>query len=74
MSVRRLAPKELQLESFAFSEENLAFARREIAKYPPGRQASAAIAILWRVQEQNEGWVSEAAIRMVADLLEMPYI
>ena len=32
------------------------------------------IAILWRVQEQHEGWVSEAAIRAVADLLEMPYI
>ncbi|MGH6715106.1 MAG: NADH-quinone oxidoreductase subunit NuoE [Bradyrhizobium sp.] len=74
MSVRRLAPRELQPESFAFSEENLAFARREIAKYPPGRQASAAIAILWRAQEQNEGWVSEAAVRAVADLLEMPYI
>lgn len=74
MSVRRLAPSELQPESFAFSEENLAFARGEIAKYPPGRQASAAIAILWRAQEQNEGWVSEAAIRVVADLLEMPYI
>jgi len=26
------------------------------------------------VQEQHEGWVSEAAIRAVADLLEMPYI
>ena len=32
------------------------------------------IAILWRVQEQHEGWVSEAAIRAVADLLDMPYI
>jgi NADH:ubiquinone oxidoreductase subunit E len=74
MSVRRLAPKELQPASFTFSEENVAFARNEIAKYPPGRQASAAIAILWRVQEQHEGWVSEAAIRTVADLLEMPYI
>jgi len=74
MSVRRLAPKELQPASFTFSEENLAWARNEIAKYPPGRQASAAIAILWRVQEQHRGWVSEAAIRAVADLLEMPYI
>ena len=46
----------------------------EMAKYPPGRQASAAIAILWRVQEQHEGWVSEAAIRAVADLVELPYI
>ena len=74
MSVRRLAPKEQQPESFAFTEENLAWAKREITKYPQGRQASAAIAILWRAQEQNEGWVSEAAIRAVADLLEMPYI
>ncbi|WP_315703457.1 MULTISPECIES: NADH-quinone oxidoreductase subunit NuoE [unclassified Bradyrhizobium] len=74
MSVRRLAPKELQPESFTFTDENLAFAKAQIAKYPEGRQASAAIAILWRAQEQNEGWVSEAAIRAVADMLDMPYI
>src|SRR4249919_2748377 len=74
MSVRRLAPKELQPASFAFSDENLAWAKAQIAKYPPGRQASAVIAIMWRVQEQHEGWVSEAAIRAVADLLDMPYI
>ena len=74
MSVRRLAPKELQPASFAFSEENLAWAKAQIEKYPAGRQASAVIAILWRVQEQHEGWVSEVAIRAVADLLEMPYI
>src|SRR5277367_4683035 len=74
MSVRRLAPKELQPASFTFSEQNLAWTKNEIAKYPPGRQASAVIAILWRVQEQHEGWVSEAAIRAVADLLDLPYI
>jgi NADH-quinone oxidoreductase subunit E len=74
MSVRRLAPKEVQPASFAFTAENLAWATREIAKYPEGRQASAAIAILWRAQEQQGGWISEAAIRAVADLLRMPYI
>src|SRR6476659_1302887 len=74
MSVRRLAPKELQPSTFAFSEENLAWAKAEIAKFPEGRQAAAVIPILWRVQEQNGGWVSEAAIRAVADLLDMPYI
>ena len=74
MSVRRLAPEELQPKRFALSEENLAWARREISKYPPGRQPSAAIAILWRAQEQNGGWVSEAALRVVADMLDMPYI
>src|SRR5271155_456529 len=74
MAVRRLAPKELQPANFTFSAENLAWAKEQIAKYPPGRQASAAIAILWRVQEQHDGWVSEAAIRAVADLLDMSYI
>ena len=74
MSVRRLAPKEFQPASFAFTEENLGWAKKEITKYPPGRQPSAAITILWRAQEQNEGWVSEAAIRVVADMLDMPYI
>ncbi len=74
MSVRRLAPKEVQPASFAFTDENLAFAKQQIAKYPAGRQASAVIAILWRAQEQHEGWVSEAAIRAIADMLDMPYI
>ena len=74
MSVRRLALKEMQPASFAFTPENLAWAKEQIAKYPAGRQASAAIAILWRVQEQHDGWVSEAAIRAVADLLGVPYI
>jgi NADH-quinone oxidoreductase subunit E len=74
MSVRRLAPKQLQPANFTFTAENLAWAKQQIAKFPPGRQASAVIPILWRVQEQHDGWVSEAAIRAVADLLEMPYI
>ena len=74
MSVRRLAPKEVQPASFAFTEENLAFAKQQIAKYPAGRQASAVIAILWRAQEQHDGWVSEAAIRVIADMLDRPYI
>ena len=74
MSVRRLAPKEMQPASFSFTDENLTWAKREITKYPEGRQASAVIAILWRAQEQHEGWTSEAAIRFVADMLDMPYI
>ncbi len=74
MSVRRLAPKEIQPASFAFSGENLAWAHKQIAQYPQGRQASAVIAIMWRAQEQEGGWLSEAAIRNVADMLDMPYI
>ncbi len=74
MSVRRLAPKELQPASFAFSRREPRLgegADREISGGPPGvggdpdPVAGAGAA---------DGWVSEAAIRAVADLLDMPYI
>ena len=71
MSVRRLAEK--QPESFAFSESNAAWAQREIAKYPEGRQASAVISLLWRAQDQ-EGWVTEPVIEVIAAMLDMPKI
>jgi len=72
MSVRRLAEK--QPLSFAFTPENLAWAKRQIAKYPEGRQQSAVIAILWRAQEQCGGWLPQKAIEATADLLGMPKI
>ena len=74
MAVRRLAPKELQPESFAFTDENLAWANQQIAKYPPGRQQSAVIPLLWRAQEQNGGWLPEPAIRYVGEMLGMAHI
>ncbi len=74
MAVRRLAPLELQPKTFAFTPENLAWAKQELTKYPPDRQASAVIALLWRAQAQAGGWLSEAAIRYVADMLGMAYI
>ena len=74
MAVRRLADKNLQPEDFAFSAENLAWARGQIAKYPEGRQASAVIPLLWRAQEQSGGWVPEAAIRYVGEMLGLAYI
>jgi NADH-quinone oxidoreductase subunit E len=72
MAVRRLAEK--QPKDFAFTPENLAWAKREITKYPEGRQASAVIPLLWRAQAQAGGWLPEPAIRHVADMLAMPYI
>ena len=74
MSVRRLAPPEQQPKDFAFTAENLEWAKNQMAKYPPGRQHSAIIPLLWRAQEQHGGWLPEAAIRRVADLLEMAHI
>ena len=74
MAVRRLAPAELQPKEFSFSKENLAWANKQIEKYPAGRQASAVIPLLWRAQEQAGGWVPEAAIRHVAEFLDLPNI
>lgn len=71
MSVRRLAKE--QPASFAFSKATKTKCDWWIAKYPADRRASAVIPILWLVQKQ-EGWVSEPAIRAVADLLAMPWI
>ena len=71
MSVRRLSPT--QPPSFAFSAETREKADWWIAKYPPGRQQSAVIPILWLIQKQ-EGWVSEPAIRATAKLLGMAVI
>ena len=72
MAVRRLAAE--QPDSFEFTENNLSWAKKLINRYPAGRQASAVIPLLWRAQEQNDGWVSEPAIRYVAELLDMPNI
>jgi len=72
MSVRRLAEK--QPPSFAFTPQNLEWAKAQIAKYPPGRQQSAVIPILWRAQEQSGGWLPQKAIEAVAELLGMAKI
>ena len=74
MSVRRLAEPHLQPRDFAFTAENLEWAKGQIAKYPEGRHASAVIPLLWRAQEQAGGWVPEAAIRTVADMLSLAHI
>ncbi|WP_152047918.1 NADH-quinone oxidoreductase subunit NuoE [Aureimonas psammosilenae] len=73
MSVRRLAEDSVQPANFAFNGENSAWAEWAIGRYPEGRQQSAVIPLLMRAQEQ-EGWVSKAAIEYVADRLAMPLI
>jgi NADH-quinone oxidoreductase subunit E len=72
MAVRRLHPD--QPAHFAFTPENMAWVNATIAKYPAGKQASAVIPVLWRAQEQIGGWITEPAIRVVADLLGMAHI
>ncbi|MEL7481695.1 MAG: NAD(P)H-dependent oxidoreductase subunit E, partial [Pseudomonadota bacterium] len=45
-----------------------------LGKYPDDRKRSAVIPLLWLAQKDNGGWLSEPAMRAVADRLEMPYI
>jgi NADH-quinone oxidoreductase subunit E len=71
VSVRRLYHE--QPASFAFNAENDALVEKEIAKYPPGRQASAVISALWIGQGQ-EGWVTRPMIETVARRLDMAFI
>jgi NADH-quinone oxidoreductase subunit E len=73
MSVRRLAEDNVQPAAFAFNKENAAWAKATIKKYPKGREQSAVIPLLMRAQEQD-GWVTKAAIEAVADMLGMAYI
>ncbi len=73
MSVRRLAEPAVQPAAFAFDKTKAAEVRTWIAKYPKGREQSAVIPLLMLAQEQ-EGWVTKAAIEHVADMLGMPYI
>ncbi len=73
MSARRFHHPNTK-ETFTFSpatEEQVAWWER---KYPPERRQSTVIPALWIVQKQNNGWLSEAALRAVADRLGMPYI
>jgi NADH dehydrogenase (ubiquinone) flavoprotein 2 len=68
MSTRNLAKE--QPASFAFNAEMTALAKRIIAKYPEGRQASAVIPLLDLAQRQ-EGWVTKPAIEEIAKILGM---
>ena len=72
MSIKKIS--KVQPELFEFTGENLEKAKNEIKKYPKKRKASAVLALLYLVQNQNDNWIPLAAIRYVARILDMPYI
>ena len=59
---------------FAFREETEPTITFWLGKYPEDKKRSAVIPLLWLAQKDNGGWLSEPAMRTVADRLEMPYI
>lgn len=62
------------VDRFAFTPENLEEAKRIIARYPPGRQASAVLPLLHLAQAQHGGWLPKAALDYVAEFLGMAKI
>lgn len=58
---------------YTLDGELKAAARAAMAKYPPGRQASAVLPVLDLVQ-RKEGWLSRPAMDAVAELLDLPPI
>lgn len=71
---RAFAPDALQPAHFAFDAETLVETRRVIARYPRGRQQSAVLPLLDLAQRAHGGWLPKAAVRAVAELLDMPEI
>ncbi|MCR9269850.1 MAG: NADH-quinone oxidoreductase subunit NuoE [Hyphomonadaceae bacterium] len=61
-------------DSFAFKPETEPTIAFWLGKYPEDKKRSAVIPLLWLAQKDNAGWLSEPAMREVADRLEMPYI
>ena len=69
-------PQIVQPAHFAFDEQSLREIDGYVAKYPPGRQASAVIACLYSAQRQmfrqtGSGWVPRVAMDAVAHRLGM---
>ena len=63
-----------QPELFEFTSENFQKAKIEISKYPKEKKASAVMALLYLVQNQNDNWIPLAGIKYIASLLNIPYI
>ncbi|MBI3419295.1 MAG: NADH-quinone oxidoreductase subunit NuoE [Proteobacteria bacterium] len=63
-----------QPKTFAFTPANLAEAKKIMAKYPAGREASAVIPLLDLAQRQHANWLPIAAMDVVADMLRMPRV
>lgn len=59
---------------FEISSKNKATIDQWLKKYPADKRRSAVVAALFMVQEQNQGWLSDAAMDAVADYLRISKI
>ena len=74
MKSELFASDKQQIKSFSFTNENQLRAGKIIARYPEGRAGSALMPLLDLAQRQNGDWLPKAAIRYVANFLDVPEI
>lgn len=67
----KIAPKDVQPDSFSFSKESMKQVEYHIAKYPAERKQSATMPLL-DIAQRQEGWISEAAMNEIGRLLKIP--
>ena len=72
MKQQPFASDKQQVKKFSFTEKNQLLVDKIIARYPPGREASALIPLLDLAQRQNDNWLPKAVIRYVANFLNIP--
>jgi len=72
MSIKKISKE--QPGNFEFNPENLSNAKKIIDNYPEGKQKSSVMALLYIAQRQNNNWIPLAAMKYIADFLQMPYI
>ena len=63
--------KDTKQSGFSFSAENEKKAKKTIAKYPKGRQASAVKFLLDLAQRQNDNYLTKESMDYVANFLDM---
>ena len=63
-----------QPSEFKFSNENQLKIQEILKNYPSNKKKSAVMPLLYLAQRQNNNWIPLAAIRLIADILEMTYI
>ena len=72
MSLKKISKE--QPENFEFDKKNIEIAEKILTNYPKNKKESAVMALLYLAQRQNNNWIPLAAMKKIANFLEMPYI
>ena len=72
MSLKKISKD--QPNVFVFNEQSLKAVEKAISHYPKNKQKSAVMPLLYIAQKQNDNWIPLAAMKLIAKILNMPYI